>query len=158
MYFKILSDNEYLLIVDNIEINDIDIFNNTELKKFIGKILPKYLKKITNSGFLTLDVYWNNYFGMIFDIKKQKRINKFNYIDMNIKFHLNSEFLYKIDYFNLRELSDLKKQKIYYYKGNYYLKIINPISTNYFIKLMDYGEIIYSDCHDIINKGIKLYI
>ncbi len=158
MYFKCLSDNQYLLIVDNIEINNIDVFDNAELKKFIGKILPKYLKKITNNGFFTLDIYWNNYFGMIFDIKKEKRNNKFNYIDLKIKFHLNSEILYKIDYFNLKELNNIKKQKIFYYKCNYYLKLINPISNNSFIKLMDYSEIIYSNYQDIVHKGIKLYI
>ena len=158
MYFKCLSDNQYLLIVDNIEINNIDVFDNAELKKFIGKVLPKYLKKITNNVFFTLDIYWNNYFGMIFDIKKEKRNNKFNYIDLKIKFHLNSEILYKIDYFNLKELNNIKKQKIFYYKGNYYLKLINPISNNSFIKLMDYSEIIYSNYQDIVHKGIKLYI
>lgn len=158
MYFKCLCNDQYRIIIDNTEINNINIFDNTELKQFIGKILPKYLKRITTNGFLTLDIYWNNYFGMILEIKKEKRINKLNYIDMNIKFHLNSDFLYKIDYFDLKELSNIKKQKVYFYKNNYYLKLINPISLYDHIKLMDYSEIVYSDYYDIIHKGIKLYI
>lgn len=158
MLFKIIDKNYYRLILDNKNIENINFFDNIELKKFIVKFLPKYLKKYNITGILKLDIYWNIFLGLIINIKKEKDIKNDNFVELKIIFHFNNIILYKVNYFDLIENTNIRNQKLIYLDNYYYLNIINDINADDFIKLLDLSEIIFDEYKKILNNGIKLYI
>ena len=158
MLFKIIDKNYYRLILDNKNIENINFFNNVKLKKFIVKFLPKYLKTYNITGILKLDIYWNVFLGLIINIKKEKEIKNNNFVELKIIFHFNNIILYKVNYFDLIENTNIRNQKLIYLDNYYYLNIINDINADDFIKLLDLSEIIFDEDKKILNNGIKLYI
>lgn len=158
MLFKIIDKNYYRLILDNKNIENINFYNNVELKKFIVKFLPKYLKTYNITGILKLDIYWNIFLGLIINIKKEKEIKNNNFVELKITFHFNNIILYKVNYFDLIENTNIRNQKLIYLDNYYYLNIINDIDADDFIKLLDLSEIIFDEDKKILNNGIKLYI
>ncbi len=158
MLFKIIDKNYYRLILDNKNIENINFFDNIELKKFIVKFLPKYLKTYNITGILKLDIYWNVFLGLIINIKKEKEIKNNNFVELKITFHFNNIILYKVNYFDLIENTNIRNQKLIYLDNYYYLNIINNINDKDFIKLLDLSEIIFDEDKKILNNGIKLYI
>lgn len=158
MLFKIIDKNYYRLILDNKNIENINFFNNVKLKKFIVKFLPKYLKTYNITGILKLDIYWNVFLGLIINIKKEKEIKNNNFVELKITFHFNNIILYKVNYFDLIENTNIRNQKLIYLDNYYYLNIINNINDKDFIKLLDLSEIIFDEDKKILNNGIKLYI
>ena len=158
MLFKIIDKNYYRLILDNKNIENINFYNNVKLKKFIVKFLPKYFKKYNITGILKLDIYWNVFLGLIINIKKEKEIKNNNFVELKIIFHFNNIILYKVNYFDLIENTNIRNQKLIYLDNYYYLNIINDINADDFIKLLDLSEIIFDEDKKILNNGIKLYI
>lgn len=158
MLFKIIDKNYYRLILDNKNIENINFYNNVKLKKFIVKFLPKYLKTYNITGILKLDIYWNVFLGLIINIKKEKEIKNNNFVELKITFHFNNIILYKVNYFDLIENTNIRNQKLIYLDNYYYLNIINNINDKDFIKLLDLSEIIFDEDKKILNNGIKLYI
>lgn len=158
MLFKIIDKNYYRLILDNKNIENINFYNNVKLKKFIVKFLPKYLKTYNITGILKLDIYWNVFLGLIINIKKEKEIKNNNFVELKITFHFNNIILYKVNYFDLIENTNIRNQKLIYLDNYYYLNIINEINADDFIKLLDLSEIIFDEDKKILNNGIKLYI
>lgn len=67
-------------------------------------------------------------------------------------------FLYKIDFYKIKEILNLYHQKIYYYNNNFYLEIINKIDDKFFNILSEFSEITYKNNLNIVNNGIKIYI
>ena len=83
-----------------------------------------------------------------------KIINIYNIEEIQkITIHTNNPFLYKLDYFDI--IKD-KKDKIYYYDNNFYLKINNKIKKRKYLDLLEKSEIIYQNTYQIINEGIKI--
>lgn len=158
MIFKIIDDNFFKLIVNKEFCSNINIFDIDEIKLLIPNLLKKYIKVLNMKGILYLDIYLDDNYGMIIEIENKKFNFKNNVLELKINFHLNNLFLYKIDFFKLKDLLNLYHQKIYYYKNNFYLEIINKIDDKFLYTLSEFSEIIYKDNLNIMRDGIKLYI
>ena len=122
--------------IDNFDLFDID--NVTDIFK---DILVKIKRKYNVSGLCDIDVYVNYDFGMIIEINNVYKYGKD--IDVKIRFHIDSYFMNEIDFdpdaINLYE-------DLYYYNNKYYTM---------YNKFWD-SNIIYKDCEDIVNKGIRI--
>jgi len=158
MTFYSLNNNLFRLNISKDDIGNIDIFDYDDVKSFIYKMLKKHITKYNLKGLLFLDIYIDNYYGMIIDIKKKDNFLQKEYVEVKITFHLNNIFLYKVDYFDVIENTNIKHQKIYYYKDNYYLEIINEVSDNDYLKLIEISNINYNNNEEIIKKGTQLFI
>ena len=152
MTFTHINKNLFRLNILKDNIDDLNIFDYEDVKKFIFKILEKYIFKYNLLGTLYLDIYIDDHYGIIIDIRDNKKILdnvslKINNdgVEIKITFHLDNIFLYKIDYFDLLEITNIRNQKIYYYKNNYYLNIINDINTSDYFKLLEISDIYYND-------------
>lgn len=148
-------DNDYYIV--KVFNNDFDIYDHEEIKNFVQFLFKKLLNKYKIQGNFLLNIYIDNMYGMIIEIKQDKDDFIFdNLLDIKIKFNLNISFLYEIDYFYSIENS-LNNQNIYYYNDKYYLEIINDINEKDYLKLLDNSLIIYNDkINEIIENGIKL--
>ena len=122
--------------IDNFDLFDID--NVTDIFK---DILVKIKRKYNVSGLCDIDVYVNYDFGMIIENNNVYKYGKD--IDVKMRFHIDSYFMNEIDFdpdaINLYD-------DLYYYNNKYYTM---------YNKLWD-SNIIYKDCEDIVNKGIRI--
>ena len=95
-------------------------------------------------------------YGTIIKVKNDKTIYyKKDEIEIKIIIHTDTPLLYKIDYFDIKK--DYKN-KIYYYKNNFYLELENKINKDKYLKLLEVSEVIYEDTHQIINNGLKIKV
>ena len=122
--------------IDNFDLFDID--NVTDIFK---DILVKIKRKYNVSGLCDIDVYVNYDFGMIIEINNVYKYGKD--IDVKIRFHIDSYFMNEI-YFDPDAIN--LYDDLYYYNNKYYTM---------YNKLWD-SNIIYKDCEDIVNKGIRI--
>lgn len=149
-------DNDYYILKIFKEYCNFDIYDHNEIKEFIESLFDNLLKKYDLSGKLIFNIYMDNMYGMIIEIKKDTDFIIKELVDIKIKFNLNVSFLYEIDYFYLID-NNISNQNIYYYNNKFYLEIINNISETEYLKLLDTSLIIYDDTvNEIVNKGIKL--
>ena len=130
-YFKVYVFKEY--------IPGFDIFDKDMIGKLFKDILVKLEKKYDLNGLIDIDVYVNREFGLIMEIR-----NVFDFLDemdVKIHFHIDSIFMCEIDINDITNYSD-----VYYY---------NDVFYGIYNKLMD-SNVIYRECEDIIEKGIKV--
>ena len=120
-------------------LGDFDFFNKNAIKKLFQKILIKILDKYHIKGFLEVDVYMYNEFGLIIEMRDLS--SSFDEIDMHIHFHIDSVFLTEIDIDDIYFYKD-----IYYYNNKFYKIYDNLIDSS----------IIYKNSEHIIKKGIKI--
>lgn len=121
---------------------------------FIKNILKKHFKNKNFDGVIKVDVYINKIYGVIINIINED--NSFLNKDAKITFHVDSYFLYEMDYFDIDE-NIRKSNLIYYYKGKCYLYLNNKIDIKYYYKILEFSNIIYGrQSLEIINRGIKL--
>lgn len=158
MIFKIIDNNFYNLTINKEFCSNINIYDIDEIKILIPNLLKKYIKKLNLTGILCLDIYLDDNYGMIIEIENKKFNFKNNILKLKINFHLNNLFLYKIDFYKIKEILNLYHQKIYYYNNNFYLEIINKIDDKFFYILSEFSEITYKNNLNIVNNGIKIYI
>lgn len=118
---------------------DFDIFDVDSIKDLFKMILLKLKEKYQVKGLLDIEVYVNSDYGMIMEIE-----NIYAYgeeFDVTIHFHLDSVFLCEI---NSNEISH--QDEVYYYHDKFY--------SNYKRNIDSY--VIYKDCLEIMEKGIKI--
>jgi len=144
-------DNCYIIKLLNKQIN---VYSPTELENITKKIIKKIntSNKIKNNIHLTF--YLDNNYGTIIkleDYKSSFTLN--NDKTVKITIHTDSNFLYEVDYFNIKKFS---KQKTYYYKNKFYLKINESLNTKDYYKLLELSEVIYEDTESILDKAIKI--
>jgi len=148
-------DKDFYIVKAFKDIN-FDIYDHDEIKTFVTDLFNKILNKYKLNGIIKLNIYIDDMYGMIIEIKKESDLIIKKLIDIKIKFNLNISFLYEVDYFYLLE-NNLINQNIYYYNNKFYLEIIDNINDKDYLKLLDNSLIVYNDeINDIINKGIKL--
>lgn len=148
MKIKLKDENNIIVFLNNINynlnINDLE----HELKILFDKLKTKY--KLDIFGYYIINIYIDNYYGTIIDMKKEE-IDYIDYndeIDMRIIMH-KITFLYLINnYYNLNI-----KSIIYKYNNKYYLKLEESIDNISFSKLLELSEIEYKDIDTIISKG-----
>ncbi len=155
MIFKVLDNDYYLIKMPKTDIKN--IYNKNKITELIKKIVKDILQKYKLKGLIYLDIYINGLYGIIVSVTNKDIVFFDNEVEVKMTFHINTTFLYLIDYFDLMKLN-IKNQKIYYYKDNFYLEIVNKISNNKYLKLLEYSDIVYEDILEILNKGLKIGI
>lgn len=155
-------DDEYTIYLNNYIIRNIDFFNNEELEKYINSVFNK-LKKIYNivlNGYYNIDIYIDNNYGAIINIKKDD-IEYYDYfsdqIDTQIIIHNNSNFLYKV-----KDFLDIKNNiqsnfSLYKYYDELYIKLNDEIDENKLGFILEYCEEICYDIEKIIQKNNLLF-
>ena len=134
----------------------IDICNQVKVKELTKEIIKKINKKNKLYGLTYLEIYQDINYGTIIKVKNDKTIYyKKDEIEIKIIIHTDTPLLYKIDYFDIKK--DYKN-KIYYYKNNFYLELENKINKDKYLKLLEVSEVIYEDTDQIINNGLKIKV
>lgn len=134
----------------------IDIYNQVKVQELTKEIIKKINKKNKLYGLTYLEIYQDINYGTIIQVKNDKNIYyKKDEIEVKIIIHTDTQLLYKIDYFDIKK--DYKN-KIYYYKNNFYLELENKINKDKYLKLLEVSEVIYEDTHQIINNGLKIKV
>ncbi len=134
----------------------IDIYNQVKVQELTKEIIKKINKKNKLYGLTYLEIYQDINYGTIIQVKNDKNIYyKKDEIEVKIIIHTDTPLLYKIDYFDIKK--DYKN-KIYYYKNNFYLELENKINKDKYLRLLEVSEVIYEDTHQIINNGLKIKV
>lgn len=132
--------DDYLLIkVFNENIKEFDVFDIDSIKLFFKYLFCKLKNKYQLKGLMDANVYVDNNYGMIIELKTID--SYFNDIDIRLKIHFNECFLTEI---NVNDILDYRD--VYYYKGKFYGTYFGIIDS----------EVLYKDTEEIINKGIKV--
>lgn len=141
--------------------SDIDFSNELEIENYFKKVFNK-LKTFYNisiKGFYNIDVYLDNYYGIVLNLEKEN-IDYYDYfdnhIDMQFRIKKYSSFLYKLN--DLFDLSSQIKDKVivYFYRNQIYAKIIKKIDYLNLGKLIENSQIIYDEKIDDIVKYGKI--
>ena len=155
-------DDEYTIYLNNYIIRKIDFFDNEELEKYINNLFNK-LKKIYNielNGYYNIDIYIDNNYGAIINIKKDD-LEYYDYfndqIDTQIIIHNNSNFLYKV-----KDFLDIKNNihsnfSLYKYYNEFYIRLNDKIDENKLGFILEYCEEICYDIEKIIQKNNLLF-
>ena len=134
----------------------IDIYNQVKVQELTKEIIKKINKKNKLYGLTYLEIYQDINYGTIIQVKNDKNIYyKKDEIEVKIIIHTDTPLLYKIDYFDIKK--DYKN-KIYYYKNNFYLELENKINKDKYLRLLEVSEVIYEDTYQIINNGLKIKV
>ncbi len=134
----------------------IDIYNQVKVQELTKEIIKKINKKSKLYGLTYLEIYQDINYGTIIQVKNDKNIYyKKDEIEVKIIIHTDTPLLYKIDYFDIKK--DYKN-KIYYYKNNFYLELESKINKAKYLRLLEVSEVIYEDTYQIINNGLKIKV
>jgi len=159
MIFCKITENNFIAKISNDVVENIDIFDIDEVEEFIKNLFTTFLKRQKIKGEVELNIYIDNNYGMIVDIKNEEDFVFDDEIDIKIIFHLNNAFLYEIDYFDILENTNIKDVNIYFYNNKFYLELIDDIDKKDYIKLLEASNIIWdNEGFKIVNKGVKLTI
>ena len=146
-------DNIYIVKILNTNIN---LYSKEELEQIAKQIIFKINKNYKFQNTIHLEFYQNKNYGTII------KITDYNtpFIDnkektVKITIHTETHFLYKLDYFNIKNKKK-HKHNIYYYKKNFYLEIENDIPLKDYLNILESSEVIYEDTDLIIDKAIKI--
>ena len=100
--------------------SDIDFSNELEIENYFKKIFNK-LKTFYNisiKGFYNIDVYLDNYYGIVLNLEKEN-IDYYDYfdnhIDMQFRIKKYSSFLYKLNDFSLEKILFCFVEKFCFY-------------------------------------------
>lgn len=120
---------------------------------YVKKILTKYFDKAFLKGIIKIDIFINKLYGTIITIEKNSYQTR---NDTKITIHMDSYFLYEMDYFDINK-NVLKDNFVYYYEGKFYLDIKNDILKKDYFNILEFSNIIYgTKCLEIINRGMKI--
>ena len=112
----------------------INIYDQIEVQNLTKEIIKKINKKNKIRGLILLEIYEDINYGTIVDFKNNKNYET-NEIEVKITIHTDTQFLYKIDYFDINKTLE---NKIYYYKNNFYLELNDKIDKK---KYKDYSKL-----------------
>lgn len=159
MIFSEVSENNFIAKISNDIIENIDIFDIDEVENFIKNLFKEFIKKHKLKGEVELDIYINNYYGMIIDIKTDNDFLFEDEVNVRIMFHLNNIFLYEIDYFDILENTNIRNCNVYYYNDKFYLEITCNIDDKDYFTLLESSNILWDDTTmEIVKNGVKLTI
>ncbi len=155
MIIELLENNNYLIKMPSI---NIDVYDREELAKITEKIYKKIIKKKKLNNLIILDFYINKNYGTIIILKNYaKFLNISDEIEVKITIHTDTPFLYKMDYFDIKN-NNLEKENIYYYKNNFYLEIKDNISQDKYLNILELSDLVCDESYYIINHGIKIKV
>ena len=153
---QIENTNNYLIRLIHQNIN---IYDSQDLKQITKKIFEKINKRKKLTNHIKLEFYYDDNYGTIIILNSDEKYisRKDDEIEVKITIHIDTPFLYKIDYFDIKNnISNI--ENIYYYKENFYIELKDTIEKKNYLKILELSEIIYEDSYNIINEGIKIKI
>ena len=156
MFYSVIDKNKSLLKIPKCILGDIDIYNRDDIEDFVKIVIVKILRKRKIKGMVFLDIYIDLFYGMIIEIENRNCDDIDDKIDVKIVFHIDSSFLYEIDYFMVKD-NDLHGHTLYYYDNKFYLEINHDIDDGLFCCLLEAREIIYKDLNTI-RQGVTINI
>ncbi len=133
------NDDLYIVRLFKNKIKDVDIFDIENISTIFRDILIRLKTKYNIRGFCLIEVFVNEYYGMIIEIYNIDTYGKD--IDVKIRFHIDSLFMNEINEHDIDSYDDC-----YLYNNKYY--------TTY--KNVSDSELIYKDAYKIIKEGIKI--
>ena len=154
------ADDEYTVYLNKLYNEKINFFIVEELEECMNNLfnIIKKTYDIELNGYYNVNVYIDNNYGVIINIKKEE-IDYYDYfgdqIDTQITIHKDSEFMYKInDFMEVKKYLE-KNYNLYKYENELYIKLNNLIDNNKLGIILEYCDEI---CYDIdeIKKSINL--
>lgn len=150
------DDINMIIFLNKIYLNQIDFEDKEKLEIYFRKLLKtlKEFYKININGYYEINVYVDNNYGVILELKKEE-IEYFSYyedeVDMQLIVH-NTVFLYEIeDYFWIeKELKN--KILLYKYNKKIYMVINHNIDDILLGKIIENGNLKYKDNQKIIKE------
>ena len=133
------NDNKYIIKLFKNRMKSVDIFDIDDISELFKDVLLKLKTKYNVSGFCLIEVFVNEYYGMIVEVDNNDKYG--NDIDVKIRFHVDSLFMNEINDWDIDNCDDC-----YLYNDKYY--------TTY--KDINDSEVIYKDAFKIIEEGIKI--
>jgi hypothetical protein len=153
MKVDVKNENDIVVFLNNKYVENIDFNDRNNLEKYFRSLFLKLknIYRINISGYYTINVYINKYYGIILEMFREplECFDYFNSIDMQVNIMKNSEFLYQVNDF-------CNKHKIYFYKNNLYLKISKEVSFIELGELLENSVLVYGNIVDEILKYGKL--
>ena len=153
---KIIQEGQIIKVFLN-DIPKIDFKNMDELETYFRNLFLK-LKKIfhiTFTGLYNIDIYLDQYCGVVIELKKEylEYIDYYdNEIDMRIISH-DATFLYEIP--DIFMVKNIPYKTIYYYHNKIYIEPKKEINSIEHSILNEMGEICYKT-DDILCSGKKI--
>ena len=158
------DDINMIIFLNKIYLNQIDFEDKEKLEIYFRKLLKtlKEFYKININGYYEINVYVDNNYGVILELKKEE-IEYFSYyedeVDMQLIVH-NTVFLYEIeDYFWIeKELKN--KILLYKYNKKIYMVINHNIDDILLGKIIENSNLKYKDNQKIIKEKnlITIYL
>lgn len=163
IYLKtVFQDDKIIIFLKKNPLNLFDLKAEEKLEQDF-KDLFLCLKKrydFEMNGYYNIDVYSDQYYGMILEIENLD-VDYYRYfsgIDMKINVLKDSSFLYEIDYECLDKI-DMSHLICYQSKNKIYLQIVSKIDDITLGTILEYATIIYGDeAQNILkySKRVKL--
>lgn len=122
-------DNEYIIKIYNLKDN---------IKENIKKAIQKLIKKYSLNGKLEADIYINESYGIIIELKE---LYKDEELEIDVHIHICEYFLEKI---NIRDIK--KYNSVFYFDNEFYTYYYKDIDSN----------VIYKDIDYILDNSIKI--
>ncbi len=156
------DDVNMIIFLNKMYLEEINFDDKEQLEKYFQKLfrLLKSNYQIEISGYYEIDIYIDDFYGMILELQHEE-LEYFGYFDDEIEMQLiihQEPFLYEIeDYFWIDE--HLKENiSIYQYQNRLYLQINHPISNYLLGRILENSEVHYKkncksivkDCHLMI--------
>lgn len=129
------------------------IYFDFELDEIFCSVV-NMIKKIdlVDRGHLSIDLYSNSSYGTVVSICMDDMDSLC--VDASVTVHLDSIFLYEMEYFDVRYIDG--SGTLYYYNSKYYVSICDSGNMD---TLCEYSDLIYGDkVLDIVNDGIKVFV
>ncbi len=140
----------------------LDRLKREELEEYFRALFLKLEERygIDQSGFYQIYVYKDSYYGAILEIEEED-IPYLDYMDneveMNIHIPKNTNFMYRLE--DILDLSEeiLSASNLYYYRNKFYLELKKEVSKKNYLRLLEYGELVYGEKIKKIQKSGKLF-
>lgn len=150
MKIESISNDSYILFLSNDYIGTIDFDSKEEIGLYLKKIivLLKNRYDLVLRGFYEVNIYINEKIGMFVEIEN---IEDYDFViedvDLRIVVHFDSEVYFKTNNYDF--ISNYSKVR--FLNENYYVHV-GDVSTNDIMKLVEFGEFIYGDSCNKIDR------
>lgn len=139
----------------------LETLSKEELEDYFRSLFLKLGNRyeINQNGFYQITIYKDAFFGSILEIEEEE-IPYFDYMDtqveMSIHIKKDSFFMYEVaDILDLEE-EIIKKSNLYFVQNKFYIELKSKIMEKNYMKLLEYGKIIYGEKVKKVQKYGKL--
>jgi len=154
----IIDDNKIIVFLNKKETQGLDFNNENKLESYFKSLFLKLkeLYDIEIIGYYNIDIYKDNFYGIILEIENEilDYCDYFNQVDMKINVFETNSFLYEIGF---EQIPENIKSKTLCYKNldKIYLMIKENIDDITLAKMLEFSNIVYGDLTDEILKYSK---